>query len=495
MIDASQTFRRNEILIAGANGFLGKVVLGLLLDRFPEFRHLHILVRPRANLTAQERFASEVLSSPALRPIVQKLGQEFVDSKISVLAGDIAEPNCGIQAAAIGKLSGRLGLIINCAGLVEFFPPADDSFRSNVDGVEHIVSLAKATGAKLLHVSTCYVCGQADGLVEETEPILGFYPRRKSPDDSSFDHREEIRYCRERIYRICDSDGRARSKQVLQRLTDLGKQRAEHWGWVNTYTYAKSLGEQIIAADNGLEYAIVRPAIVESALRFPFPGWVEGGRTAAPLVLVAIGGLRHWTVRRDAPLEVVPVDLVASAIVTVSALLLNGRGRSVYQLATAGVNPVLLEPLVRMLHQQSGKPGRVRFLSAEAARARRIRLQRRIDRVQMLIAEARRTAKRTGLPGKRTLAAWGLALRKLGLQALFREQTLELYQPFILDNCFVFEAENIREAYALLSDKDRQLLPWTPEEIDWKQYWIDNQIGGIQKWVQPEAARHWSFQA
>ena len=41
--------------------------------------------------------------------------------------------------------------------------------------------------------------------------------------------------------------------------------RARHWGWPNTYTYSKALGEQAIAK-SGCKSAIVRPAIVESAL-------------------------------------------------------------------------------------------------------------------------------------------------------------------------------------------------------------------------------------
>ena len=232
----------------------------------------------------------------------------------------------------------------------------DDSFSSNVDGVENLVSLAKRLESKLVHVSTCFVCGEADGLVEETEPILGFYPRRKGPEDKSFDHTQEIRHCRERVRQIYDSGeatskgagkpaGRGRSKEVALRLTALGKQRAEQWGWVNTYTYSKSLGEQIIAAEKGLEYAIVRPAIIESALRFPFPGWIEGGRTAAPLVLMALGGLKDWPVRKDTPLEVVPVDLVASAILVVTAALLEGRHEPVYQLGTADVNPIMLDQI------------------------------------------------------------------------------------------------------------------------------------------------------
>src|SRR2546428_603829 len=530
LTDIAQTFAEHEIILTGANGFLGKVVLGLMLDRFPDFKHLHILLRPARNLSAHERFRSETLASPALAAIAEKRGNDFLRSKITVWPGDISRPTCGIEAADLEKLAGRVGLIINCAGRVDFFPPVDDSFSSNVDGVERLVSVAKFLGAKLLHVSTCYVCGEADGLVEETEPIVGFYPRRKGPGDASFLHTDEIRYCRERIREITDSAGPSprsrhglpgrgsddqeggRSKDLARRLVALGRQRAEHWGWVNTYTYAKSLGEQIIAAEEGLDYAIVRPAIVESALDFPFPGWIEGGRTAAPLVLMALGGMKYWPARKDIPLEVAPVDLVASAIVVVSALLLGGRHEAVYQLGTADSNPIALESLVALLDAESrrrknghrrtalidgllgARPlGRPRFVSAADARARRARLQKRIDRAQALIAGAKKILGAARLPGQRSLAGLSTTLRTLALQAAFREQTLDQYLPFVLGNRYVFESESIRAAYALISEKERKLLPWNPEQIDWKGYWVNNQIEGIERWVEPEAVKEWTF--
>ena len=160
---------------------------------------------------------------------------------------------------------------------------------------------------------------------------------------------------------ITDSEGpegtknpQETSRETAQKLAALGKRRAEHWGWVNTYTYAKSIGEQIIASEPGLDYAIVRPPIVESSLQFPIPGWIEGGRTAAPLVLMAMGGLKHWPVRRSTPLEVVPVDLVAAAILAVGALQLDGRAQGVYQLGTAGVNPIRAGARRRMALTTSG---------------------------------------------------------------------------------------------------------------------------------------------
>jgi len=553
LTDVGQAFQEHEIILTGANGFLGKVVLALILDRLPGFKHLHILLRPRGDVSAQERFLTETLPSPALQAVVGKRGRDFRRERITVWPGDIAQPDLGLDAATVERLTGRVGLIINCAGSVEFFPPVDVSFSSNVDGVEHVVALAKSLGSKLLHVSTCYVCGPADGLVEETEPILGFYPRRRDPEDTSFDHAAEIRYCRARVRQIYDSayssasaspgskldaaDEAQRRKDVAQRLVALGKQRAEHWGWVNTYTYAKSLGEQIIAAEPGLDYAIVRPAIVESALEFPIPGWIEGGRTAAPLILMALGGLKDWPVRQDMPLEVVPVDLVAAAILVAGALLLDGRHEPVYQLATADVNPILLGPLVTLLDAESqrrrtkaqsgarngagngtgaelrnGKgrtavavspfisglvgaraTGRVRFVTAEEARTRRESIQRRIARAQNLIGGVKSVLAAARLPGAESLTALSTALRTTGLQASFREQTLDQYLPFILENRYIFESENIRTAYTLISERERELLPWNPERLDWKSYWVNNQIPGVERWVQPEAVKNWAF--
>jgi long-chain acyl-CoA synthetase len=514
LTDAGRLFRENEILLTGGNGFLGKVILAMLLDRYPGLKHLHVLLRPGRGLSATERFEAEVMDSPVMAALVAVRGEKFVRERISIWAGELSQPGCGLDEQALKVIATRVQLFINCAGKVEFFPPVYESLQANVDGVENAIALAKRAGARLLHVSTCFVSGEANGLIEETEPILGFYPHRKGADDNAFDALNELNYCREQIQLITESERSeepgGRSKETVQKLVALGKRRAEHWGWVNTYTYSKSLGEQLIAREQDLKWAIVRPAIVESALRFPFPGWIEGGRTAAPLVLMAMGGLKHWPVRRNTPLEVVPVDLVAAAILAVGALLLDGRAENVYQLGTADVNPIMLGPLVNLLREEArkradrngkgrlpipiaGSRGRARFVSLEEARARRQRLEKRIQRAQAILDRMHSAVKNAGLPGKKSLAGWQSALRSLGLQARFREQTLDQYLPFILHNRYIFESENIRAAYERLSEKDKLLLPWDPERIHWKNYWIHHQIEGIERWIQPEAVKEWSF--
>ena len=510
MIDIEKTFHQHEILLTGANGFLGKVIFGLLIDRYPHFKHLHVLIRPRSDRTPRERFEREVLDSPPLREIVDRFGREKVADRTTVWGGDAARPMCGFAKSDLVALAGRIGLVLNCAGLVDFFAPVDQSLRANVDSVEQTAALAKRLGAKLLHVSTCYVAGRADGLVEETEPITGFYPKRRGLDDDRFDHAEELAECWrrvEQIRRTAEQAGEAAdSARVKNQLIELGKQRAVHWGWVNTYTYSKSLGEQVLAATRNLDFTIVRPAIVESALDFPFPGWVEGGRTAAPLVLMALGGLKDWPVRRDIPLDVVPVDQIAAATLAAGALLLNRQHERVYQLATADTNPLWMGGLVELLVDEAerlsenGGPipswldplGRLRFLDEEQASRRRRRLQRRLGRLEKLAAAAQRKLIGFGVPPDPTLARWRASLRTLGLQLRFREQVLEQYLPFILKHRYIFEARRIQEGYRKITEDDRQRLPWSPARIDWDSYWRKNQIGGIKKWVEPEAVREWS---
>jgi len=495
--NARGTFRRHGILFIGANGFLGKVILGLLLDRFPDFQRLYILIRPKRRQSPEERFRNEVLASAPLADVVAKLDPEVLDEKVKLIAGDVGQPNCGLDEETLEELAGSVDLVVNCAGLVEFFPPVDDAFASNVDGVEHVIAVTRRLGAKLLHVSTCFVCGESDGLVEESEPILGFYPRRKGQEDRGFRHDQEIRYMRERIREAYVAEGIApgsrRPRTLTQKLSDLGLQRALQWGWTNTYTYTKSLGEQLIASQEDLDYTLVRPAIVEAAVEFPFPGWVEGGRTAAPLVMMAMSGLRHWSVREDAPMEVVPVDLVASSMLIAGHLLLEGRAKRVYHVSTADANPVYFGRLIRMLYSEYCRRRggflpqlTVHALTPEEASERGKRQQRRLTQLQQLTSNLRRMVERAGLPGGAKLRNLAVSFRSAGLRVMIRDQTLELYRPFMHDNRFIFEAENMRSAYAGLSEEDRALLPWKPESIDWDDYWINQEVAGVQRWGRNE---------
>src|SRR5262245_11858256 len=75
---ATDAFSNKTNLLLGGTGFVGKVLLAMVLDRFPELEHLIIQVRRKKNVSGEERFYSEVLQSPPLKRTVEKIGQGVI---------------------------------------------------------------------------------------------------------------------------------------------------------------------------------------------------------------------------------------------------------------------------------------------------------------------------------------------------------------------------------------------------------------------------------
>ena len=69
---------------------------------------------------------------------------------------------------------------------------------------------------------------------------------------------------------------RSRKEWIRSEMTKQGMERAATWGWPNIYTYTKSMGDQLVARETGIVRAIVRPAIVESAVAYPVPRLERG---------------------------------------------------------------------------------------------------------------------------------------------------------------------------------------------------------------------------
>ena len=86
-ISAMDQFNSKTILILGATGFVGKVLLAMILDRFPELKHLVIQVRRKKNVSGKQRFLSDVLDSPPLRTVVGRLGLESILKRTSIIEG------------------------------------------------------------------------------------------------------------------------------------------------------------------------------------------------------------------------------------------------------------------------------------------------------------------------------------------------------------------------------------------------------------------------
>src|SRR5215475_13466772 len=402
-LDVSEILRGKRVLLIGTTGFVGKVALSMLLHRYPDIGRVYCLVRPGAGNTADERFYKKVAISPVFDPVRAVHGERFEDflrSKIVAVPGDIGRPLCNFADEQFAEFdrAGGLSAIINSAGLVSFAPSLESALRINAMGAKNVLDAARKAGARLCHVSTCYVAGRRDGDVWEDEPVVGYFPRNEARDpsrgtrthdrphgellDRDFDPAAEIADCqriidqareqsndRQHISQFREKGAEAlraqrrdpddendlklavaRERKIWMNevLTKLGMERAEHWGWTNTYTYTKSLGEQIILSDRTVPSTIVRPAVVESSIRYPFPGWNEGFNTTAPLMYLMLKGHRAVPMGEDTALDVIPVDFIAAGMLLATAAVLAGEHEPVYQLGASDSNRISSKRLTEL---------------------------------------------------------------------------------------------------------------------------------------------------
>ena len=67
MLDVGSIFSGKRVLLTGGAGFLGKVLLRMLVERYPEIGGVTLLIRGRGETSAQQRYEEEVLGAPALQ--------------------------------------------------------------------------------------------------------------------------------------------------------------------------------------------------------------------------------------------------------------------------------------------------------------------------------------------------------------------------------------------------------------------------------------------
>ncbi len=530
-----------NILLSGTTGFLGKVVLSMLLERYPEVGRIYALIRPGINDRARVRFDKHVATSPALRPLVSRYGGDVaavLQEKVVPIDGDLTEPGCGLTADDRTRLmQDGIDLIINSAGLVDFDPAVDQALAINAIGVRHVTELARDLAAGLVHVSTCFVAGRRSGQVLEDEPLLDRPPLGWDKGVDDFDHAREIEQLASLaadVRRRADDplnkarwrsqartrleaegrdpdDGRAlhtfmareRKAWLAAELKRVGMERARTWGWTNTYTFTKALGEQVIAsavARGELRASIVRPAIIESAYEFPFPGWNEGFTTTAPLILMVRRGLPHFPAARDLILDVVPCDMVAGAIIAAGAACLEGSNELVYQVASGDRNALTVRRALALTAFEARREHRARARSGVKT------LWQRLHETQPLELRAFR---QISVPRYRQLAeglrhaSAGRAIKRIAWlrQPLERVHAvavdaerqsqrlaavLELFVPFVAEHAYVFRTDNTRRLFGRIAEPERQALGFAPEDIDWRRYWIDVHLPGLDRWVLPK---------
>ncbi|WP_372764862.1 fatty acyl-CoA reductase [Litorivivens sp.] len=335
-----------HVLITGTTGFLGKVVLEKLLRDLPTIGGIYLLIRGnRANPTARERFLAEVASSSIFNTLRQHdrvRYERLLSEKVRCVTGEVTQPHFGLDDNAFHQLANKLDLIIHSAASVNFRERMDIALSINTLCLHNIVALSEAGGAiPVLQVSTCYVNGFNRGDIHES-----FAPPAKAALPVDADGRYDIApVITELQGKIDELNTQYRGRALAEQLVLLGEREARSRGWNDTYTFTKWLGEQYLRkALAGKSLTIVRPAIIESTLKEPTPGWIEGVKVAdAVLLAYARQKVVFFPGKRSGVIDVIPADLVANAVILAAGELLARPGaQRIYQACSGARNPLTL---------------------------------------------------------------------------------------------------------------------------------------------------------
>ena len=198
-LSPTESYQGRNVFIIGATGFVGKVALSMLLDRFPGVGRVYVTVRARSKEESETRFWNNVITAPPFDPVRERYGaafEDFIRDKVRVVGGDIGEERLGFAEEEAQAVADDIDVLINSAGNVTFNPTLESALRTNVVGTQNVVAFAKRMRRPaLVHISTCFVAGNRTGPVWESDPVLGYFPRRDELQGVEFNVEQEIRDC------------------------------------------------------------------------------------------------------------------------------------------------------------------------------------------------------------------------------------------------------------------------------------------------------------
>lgn len=475
MIRESLAGRR--LALTGVTGFLGQGLLERLLHDIPVER-IHVFIRGDAKARL-----SAILNGPAFGPLKAAIGDEALRKR----AGDLIVAHSADLVTDPIEIPGDVDTVIHSAATVSFDPPIDEAFDINLKA--SLRMLEASAGKRYIQISTAYVAGVTRG-VQPEEPLsrsvdwraeLAFAQRMRADVEDASRRPEILRRCMDRarhgVGRAGPQSVAARAEQfrnewVTARLVAFGRDRARSLGWPDVYTFTKGLTEIAINELRGdTPVQVVRPSIIESALKHPYPGWIEGFRVAEPVILAyGRNAIPEFPGIPEGVLDVIPVDMVVNCILAVAASEPEPFG--FYHCSSGNRNPMRFREMVencREYFQNHPLPERNRgtFPVPEWKFPGKRAVHKKIDRAEQIVSMAERGVER--LPRGSTARKAAKRVDRLRAQLEFVKKYTTLYGPYT-EVEVIYTDERAQALYESLPEADRDDFCFDPTVFTWREY-------------------------
>lgn len=275
---------------------------------------------------------------------------------------------------------------------------------------------------------------------------------------------------------LAEKTERLRADWVEDRMVERGKARAQALGWPDAYAYSKALGEWALLENRGpLPLSIVRPSIIEAALSEPHPGWIRGFRMADPVIIsYAKGLLQEFPGIPEGVIDVIPVDLVVAAILTVAARGPVGSPEVVHA-ASGARNPLRYGQLVGLVREwfmahpladDKGQPIEVPEWSFPGRR----RVQNQLRQATRALKGAERALQALPMRGKQADMAARIEERREEAERALGY--VELYGAYTETEA-IFSVDRLMGLYQALPPADQEEFCCDPAIVDWPRFCHD----------------------
>ncbi|ESQ37562.1 hypothetical protein EUTSA_v10002497mg [Eutrema salsugineum] len=486
-VSVLQYLDKKSILVIGAAGFLAKIFVEKILRVAPNVKKLYLLLRASDGKSATQRF-NEILGTDLYKVMKEKYGENLnhISEKITIVNGDVSLEDLGLHNEDSSDLEHemvhQLDAIVNLAATTNFEERYDVALGINTLGAANALNFAKrcAKVKVFVHVSTAYVCGEQTGLIMETPIRMG----ETLNGATGLDINQEKKLVKEKLGELRATG--ALPETITQAMKDLGLTRAKLYGWPNTYVFTKAMGEMMVGATReNMSLVILRPSIISSTFKEPFPGWTEGIRTIDGIAVgYGTGKLTCFLGDLNAIIDVIPVDMVVNTMLVSMAAQVGKQEEMIYHVGSSLRNPLRNEIFPELAYRYfTTKP----WINKEgkAVQVKKVEVLSSMSSFnRYMTIHYVLPLKVLGLLNMVLFNSFEKKLKDINRKINFVFRLVELYEPYIFFYG-IFDDTNTEKLQKLvpMTGVEAEMFYCNPKIIDWVDYFENTHVPGLVKYV------------